>query len=277
LLGALTPRRVGRGKKLFTAGEMHDAFQILTEGEVEIVEPGEPKILLRPFAPIGELGALTGLPRNATATATSEVSLLEVSTEQLMSVFSRSGDLGFTFYKALLGVVSEKVKRDKLRMDEMRRNIIRTQKAMKELRELVLSAEETSLSQPLCDRLDDLIENNRRSHYRVSPLESYPATLRVHEEGVHDGPSANGSAMSIVELSEGFLKLESPEKLARKYEPGREIVGVLTMPKGQIPVSGKVERLGPDGILLRLDLLIEEYDAALRGYMAELQMLDYVV
>lgn len=272
LLGALTPRRVARGKKLFSAGETHGAFQILAEGEVEIVEAGEPKIVLRPFAPIGELGALTGLARNATATATTDVSLLEVSTDQLMNVFSRSGDLGFSFYKALLGVVSEKVKRDKLRMDEMRRNIIRTQKAMKELRELVLSAEETTLSQPLCDKLDDLIENNRRSHYRVSPLESHPATLRIH-----DGPAANGGAVPIVELSEGFLKLQTPETVARKYEPGREIVGVLTMPKGQIPVSGRVERLGPDGILLRLDLLIEEYDAALRGYMAELQMLDFVV
>lgn len=267
LLGALSPRKVGRGQVLFRAGETTANFQILAEGEVELVEPNEPKIVLQPVAPIGELGALTGLPRNATATALTDITVLEVKTDTLMKVFAKSSDLAFTFYKSLLEVVSEKVRRDKLRMDDMRRNIIRTQKAMKELREVVLSAEETTISQPLADKLDDLIEHNRRSHYRVTPMESHPAVVRI-EQG-----TAKPVTVSVIELSEGFLKLKPVPKL----ESGAEVVGVLSLPRGEIPVSGKVERAGTDGVLLRMDLLIDDYAQALSRYMAELQMLDFVV
>lgn len=267
LLGALSPRTYKKGGSLFRAGETPSAFQILTEGEVELVEPNEPKIVLKPFSPIGELGALTGLPRNATATALTEVKVLEAPTDELMKLFARSSDIAFSFYKSLLDVVGEKVRRDKNRMDDMRRNIIRTQKAMKELRELVLAAEETPISTPVCDKLDDLIENNRRAHYRVAPLASHPASFKL-QNGV---PKA--LTVSVVELSEGFIKLHPDAKL----EQGSEVVGVLTLPRGQLPLSGKVERIGTDGVLLKLDLLIDEYGTSLRSYMSELQILDFVV
>ena len=267
LLGALAPRRVAKGHVLFKAGETPTMFQILAEGEVELVEANEPRIRLRPFAPIGELGALTGLPRNATATATAAVTLFEVQTDALMKVFARSSDLAFGFYRSLLEVVSDKVRRDKLRMDDMRGNIIRTQKAMKELREVVLSAEETPVSQPICDKLDDLIEHNRRAHYRVTPLDAHPATLRV-ERGIPK--PATGA---VVELSEGYLKVAPLPKL----EVGAEIVGVLSLPRGEIPVSGRVDRRGGDGLLVKLDLLIPAYAAELNRYITELQMLDFVV
>ena len=263
LLTVLSPRKVAKGTELFKAGEAARSFQILAEGEVELVEASEPKIVLRPFSPIGELGALTGLPRNATATAITDAVVLEAPSDKLIKQFEKSSELASTFYKSLLDVVSEKVRRDKQRIDEMRANIIRTQKAMKELRELVLESEETNLSQPLCDKLDDLIEHNRRSHYRVSPTESHPASARL----------ASGATAPIVELSEGFLKL-SP---AAKFDPGSEITVVLSLPKRELPVSGKVERIGGDGVLVKLDLLIDDYAVALNQYMNELRMLDFVV
>lgn len=263
LLAILKPRSVAAGEVLFSAGEVSHEFQLLVEGGIELVEPNEPKVLLRPFAPIGELGALTGLPRNATATATVPSQILGVPTEQLMKLFAESGDLAFLFYKSLVEVVADKVRRDKIRLDEMRGNLIRTQKAMKELRDLVLSAEENALSQPLCDKLDDLIEHNRRTHYRVSPVDSHPASARL--EG--------GAPIPIVELSEGYLKLAPAAPLTA----GNEATFVLSLPRGEIPVSGKVERVGKDGVLLRLDLLIDEYKGSLASYMTELQMLDFVV
>ncbi|NUO51875.1 MAG: cyclic nucleotide-binding domain-containing protein [Polyangiaceae bacterium] len=263
LLAAFVPRKVSKGQVLFREGEVPQKFQLLAEGEIELTEAREPKITVRPIAPIGELGALTGVPRNTTAVATRDSRLLEVDREALMKVFSRSADLAFLFYKGLLDVVSDKVRRDKQRLDEMRDNIIRTQKAMKELRDVVLAADETPISQPVCDRLDDLIEHNRRSHYRVSPIESHPASVRLN----------GGPHIPVVELSEGFLKLASTANLAQ----GAEATLVLALPKGEIPVSGRVERLGTDGILFKLDLLIDEYKQAMAGYMTELQMLDFVV
>ena len=263
LLAAFVPRKVKRGSTLFRAGEVPSKFQLLANGEIELTEAREPKVIVRPIAPIGELGALTGVPRNTTAVATKDSELLEVERDALMKLFSRSADLAFLFYKGLLDVVSDKVRRDKLRLDEMRDNLIRTQKAMKELREVVLSADETTISQPVCDKLDEMIEHNRRSHYRVTPLESHPAAVRFN----------GGTVLPVVELSEGFLKIAATNEL----KAGAEATMVLALPKGEIPVSGKVERAGSDGVLLRLDLLIDEYKQAMVGYMTELQMLDFVV
>ncbi len=263
LHASLTTRKVKKGETLFREGDRPEQLSLLVDGEIQLTEANEPQLLLRPLAPIGELGALTGLPRNTTAVATADSELLEIRTAALTDLFARSSELAAAFYRALLGVVSEKVRRDKLRVDDMRGNIIRTQKAMKELRELVLASEETPLSQPLCDKLDELIEHNRRSHYRVEPVEGHSAKVRV----------SSGHEIEVTELSEGYLKLARDARL----EPGSEWTMVLVLPAREIPVSGKVERLGDDGALFKLDPLIEEYRAALLGYLTQLQLLDLVV
>ena len=64
---------------------------------------------------------------------------------------------------------------------------------------------------------------------------------------------------------------------AAKCDPGSEITVVLSLPKRELPVSGKVERIGGDGVLVKLDLLIDDYAVALNQYMSELRMLDFVV
>jgi len=268
LLRAFASRTVKAGTTLFNEGDPATVFQILIAGEVELSEGDEPRFSVKPFAPLGELGALSGLPRASTAVVLRDATLLEAKTDELMRLFSKSSELAFTFYRSLLAVVGDKVRRDKQRIQEMRSNIIRTQKAMKTIRDLVLEGDETALSQPICDRLDVLIENNRRAHYRVSPQPTHPASARLA-----NGGGSNGTRVDVIELSEGFLKLSPTAKLAT----GAEATLVLTLPKGEIPVSGKVERAGTDGILLKLDLLIDEYKRALNGYMTELQMLDFVV
>lgn len=260
LFDALKPRELKKGDVLFQAGETSRAFQLLAKGELSLAEPGEPTIVLGPVSPVGELGAMAGLPRNATATALSDVTVLEVASEDLTRVLASSPELGLAFYRNLIGVVADKVRRDKVRADEMKSNLIRTQKSMKELRDVVLAAEETSLSQELCDKLDELIEKNRRAHYRVSPTPSHPAEMRV-----------GAQKHRVVELSEGFLKLEGDLSV------GSEVSGVLALPRLELPVSGKVERVGTDGSLLKLDLLIDDYKGSLSAYMTELQMLDFVV
>jgi CRP/FNR family cyclic AMP-dependent transcriptional regulator len=263
LIGALRPRRVSRGTTLFREGEVATEFHILVEGSVELSESNEPQVVLHPCAPIGELGALTGLPRNTTAVVAADALLLELPVSELHNLFARSNGLAVAFYRALLDVVGDKVRRDKTRIDEMRTNLIRTQKAMKELRELVLSSAETPLSQPVCDRLDDLIEHNRRGHYRAVPVRGHDASLRLK----------SGAMLQVVELSEGYLKLAPSKSTPTKGE----LSGVLCLPGGELPVGGRVERSGPDGALVKLDLLIEEHQAALAAYRTELQMLDLVV
>ncbi len=263
LVGSFDRRVVKKGDVLFREGDAPTHMRILVEGEVELSEEKEPKVTLRPTTPIGELGSLTGVPRNTTATATTDVVVLEIDTFELTRRFDRTPDLGLAFYRGLLEVVSDKVRRDRRRLDDMRGNIIRTQKAMKVAREIVLSSEETTISKPVCDALDDLIENNRRAHYRVAPVAGHDASLRL----------ADSALVKVVELSDGYIKLA----VGAPFAAGAELSGVLVLPQREVPVSGKVIRSSKDGILVKLDLLIEEYNGAVLGYMTQLQLLDFVV
>jgi len=76
-----------------------------------------------------------------------------------MQFFESHGDVAFPFYHNLLRVWRQdppgypSARRDA-------RNIIRTQKAMKKMRELVLESEDTVVSKPVFETLEELIEHN---------------------------------------------------------------------------------------------------------------------
>ncbi len=265
LIGVFETKTVPAGHVLFRAGEVHTSFVLLTGGEVTLEEEGNPKFRLRPFAPIGELGALTGLPRNATAIAATEAQIMIAPVAKLTAFFEGHADTAFAFYKNLLGMVSTKVRKDERRMEEMRANLIRTQKAMKSLREIVLSSAETEISKPVCEALDDLIEHNRRSHYRVSPVPAFPAHVRIED----------ATPIRVIDLSDGYVKLDTAASKLTKDRA--HWVGVLVMPLGEILLSGSIERDGPDGVVVKLDVMIDSYKAMLEDYVTRLQMLDYVV
>jgi CRP-like cAMP-binding protein len=265
LVKAFGKKVVKKGDVLFKSGDMPKEFLVLEKGAVEITEEGASKFLLRGPATIGELGSVTGMPRNTTATAHSEVHLCTISTDALTSFFDKHPEVAFPFYKNLLGAVSDKVRRDRRRLGETRDNLIRTQKAMKQLRELVLSSPETDLSKPVFEVLDEHIEKNRRVHYRVSPTQSYTAEVRLDD----------GARLSVVEVSDGYLKLAG--KADRLTKDRSYWAGVLTLPTGEILVSGSIEREAKDGVVVKLDTLVDEHKQKLDDYTTQLQLLDYVV
>ena len=252
-------------KVLFRSGDVPDRFELLVKGELLVEEDGAAKFTLRPVSPIGELGALTGIPRSTTATTLSDVEVLELPVKDLLGFFEKNAEIGFAFYRNLLGVVSDKVRRDRRRMDEMRGNIIRTQKAMKNMRELVLSAHETELSKPLFEQLDDLIQNNRRANYRVSPPLGYAAKVRLDD----------GRFLPVLEVSQGYLKLDG--KTAQLTKDRSFWAGVLVLPTDEILVSGSIVREATDGVVVKLDTLVDEFKAKLDDYTTKLQLLDFVV
>ena len=266
ILRLFRERRVAAGEVIFREGDVPVELQLLVEGEIELREAHEPRLVLRPPASIGELGALTRVPRHTTAVATSAARLLEADIAGLLDLFARSSDIALAFHRALLDLVAGKVRRDRARLDDMRGNIVRTQKRMKVLRELVLSNAETPISQPVCEALDELIEHNRRAHYRVVPTPGHPASLRLDDR-----------TFSVVELSEGYLKIDRAALVGGALAVGAETSGVLVLPQGEIAVSARVQRTGADGVLLKLDLLIDAYRALLLGYVTQLQLLDFVV
>jgi CRP-like cAMP-binding protein len=264
LLTAFTRVTSPAGAVLFSVGEVHDRFLLLTRGEVELLEGAEGRAVLRPLAPVGELGALTGLPRNTTAVTTVESELLSAPVSELMDLFERHGDIAFPFYHNLLAVVADKVRRDRRRIEEMRGNLVRTQKALKALRDKVLGSEESALSAPLFELLEDLIEHNRRGHYRLLPVRSLPAVLRLDD----------GQTREVCELSEGVLRVRGD---LPGVDPEGRFGAVLVLPSGELALSGRVTLTAPDFVEFELDPLIEAYRAALEDHVSRTRLLDLVL
>jgi CRP/FNR family transcriptional regulator, cyclic AMP receptor protein len=253
------------GTVLFQPGDLATHFELLTKGEVTIEEEGAHRFQLRPVAPLGELGALTEIPRCTTATATTDIEVLSIPVGDLLGFFDENGDIGLAFTKNLLAVVSDKVRRDRRLLGEMRANIIRTQKAMKQMRETVLAASETEISKPLFETLDTLIDNNRRANYRVAPTAAFPAQVRLDD----------GRTVKVLEVSEGFLKVEGTAK-DLTADPSYWS-GVLVTPLREILVSGAVFREGAGGVVIKLDTLVDEFKTTLDDYITRVQLLDFVV
>jgi CRP-like cAMP-binding protein len=265
LVAAFRTVKTDAGSVLFSPGDVASSFDLLAVGEVMIEEEGAVRFQLRPLAPLGELGSFTGIPRSTKATATTDVELLSIQVGDLLGFFDRHGDVGFAFTKNLLDMVSDKLRRDRNLMGAMRANIIRTQKAMKQMREIVLESPETEMSKPLFETLDALIDNNRRANYRVTPPESFPSKVRLDD----------GRTVRVMEVSEGFIKLEGDA--AALTGGTNELTGVFVMPMGEILVSGSVLREGEGGTVLKLDPMIDDYKLRLDDYVTHVQLLDYVV
>jgi len=265
LVGAFRSVSHSAGTKLFAVGDTATHFELLTKGEVCLEESESTKFGLRPFAPLGELGALTGIPRSTSAVATIDSEVLTIPVGDLLGFFDANADIGLAFYRNLLGVVSDKVRRDRRLLGEMRANIIRTQKAMKAMRETVLAAQETAISKSLFESLDQLIDNNRRTNYRVSPTAGFSAQVKLE----------NGHLARVLEVSEGYLKVEG--KTSDLTADPSYWAGVLVMPTAEILVSGTVVREDPAGVVVKLDTLVDEFRAKLDDYSVRLQLLDFVV
>ena len=83
------------------------------------------------------------------------------------------------------------------RIDDMRRNLIKTQKALKAMREFVLESPSTELSEPIHDMLEYLIAQNRRANYVVAPPSALPVHVRLPD----------GTVQPVLQMSRQFLEL----------------------------------------------------------------------
>lgn len=264
LVSACKNRSVASGEVLFEAGSVSRKFLILTGGEVSLREGTEERFRLKPVAPVGELGALAQLERRTTAVAASHAELLEIGVDELMQFFEDHGDVAFPFHYNLLRVVADKIRRDTRRTEEMRKNLMTTQKAMKRMRDALLEGEDTPLNKQLFDELELLIEQNKKGHYLVAPAEALPTSVRLDD----------GSVVAVMAMSKDWLHLPRGAGTPKR---GAHWSGVLVLPEREIAVSGTVDGADDGGMHIRLDMLIEEYNRAVEDHLTRLQMLDFVL
>lgn len=262
LIGVFERTEVAAGDVLFEAGGAPTHFLLLVDGEIGLYQDGALRFRVKALAPIGELGSIAHVRHNCRAVAETAAKIWRAPIDALMQFFERRGEVAFPFYHSLLTIVSDKVRRDERRLEEMRANLIRTQKTMKRLRDRVLETVETPLSAEVVESLDALIEHNRKGHYMVEPAPALSCHVRL------DG----GFTAKVHELSDAWIRIEAPDLSVRAAWSG-----VLVLPNDEVPLSGVVDSVGPDGTMVKLDMLIDDYRESLDDYLTRVQMLDFVV
>lgn len=249
---------------VFETGEPATELYLLISGEVTLVRPADDTYRLRPPALIGELGALTGLPRSCRAVVAGQAELFRLEAAKLQRHFGDNQELGVRFLANLLEVVADKVHRDQRRIGDMRMNLVRTQKELKQIRELILESPDTTLSQPIHDAVDRLITHNRRVNYRVEPPSAAQAKFRL-----------DAGAADVLELSRTHVSLTWPSRTLPV--DGTWLAGVLDLGGTEVPASGKIIRCDGKRVTIELDLFIDAYAQILEGYLTRVQLLDILV
>jgi CRP-like cAMP-binding protein len=247
---------------LFDVGDPATAFYLLTSGEVILERPDDDVFKLAPPALIGELGALATLPRSTRATIAPGSTVWCLPAATLQQHFADHQERGVLFLANLLGVVADKVHRDQARMADMRQNLMRTQKELKRLRELVLETVETPLSAQVHDTLERLITHNRRVNYGVEPPPALAARLRL-DTGTFD----------VASISRTHVTVRAAQPLGIQTWTS----GVLDLAGTELPVSGTVVRSGNGKFSIQLDLMIDEVAKTFEGYLTGVQLLDVLV
>jgi hypothetical protein len=163
----------------------------------------------------------------------------------------------------LVLVTADKVRRDEQRMSQMRYNIIRTQKAMKMLRDEVLSKPESELSDAFHSTLESLIASNRRVNYELVPPAFLGARVRTPE----------GVLLPVLKIARTRLRLP----VSAAADVGGQWSGVFVSQSLELPLSGTVIDVNEDAMEVELDLLMAEYEAAFEEFLTKAQLLDLVV
>ncbi len=249
------------GDVLFEAGAATDAFYLLTSGSVSLMRDGQQTHKLHPVVIIGELAALTGRTRNTTAVVGDGYEVWQIRVSALKQLFDDDKELGLAFHRNLLDVVTDKIHRDQIRLHDMRTNIIATQKDMKRMREFLLESDDTEVSSPVHEVLDENIRRNRRVNYRVEPPAALASSMRLGE-----------NEAKVVQISRTNVTVKG-----HGGNDGDRISGVLCLSGPEIPVSGKITSTADEQTEIELDLLLDEYAAQLEGYLTRIQMLDLLV
>lgn len=252
------------GGVLFETGQEARSFYLLTKGEVVLYLDGEETHRLKPLVLIGELGALTGRKRNSKALCSRDTEVWAIDVGDLHGLFK--SNIGFTlqFQQNLMGIVADKVARDQTRLEDMRKNLIRTQKLMKALRDYIEESPDTKISERIHGELTEAIARNRRVNYRVNPPPAMGAYFR----------SDSGADHLVLEISRTHLSLRW---LGDLPSPSDNVSGVVTLAGPEIVVSGNVLRTVNNRVDIEMDELYENYSVELEGYLTRLQMLDFLV
>ena len=260
-LGHFTRVNLEPGTVLFQARDAATHLRLLVSGGIKVSDDEGERLALTPPAVLGELGVVTGLERFRTAISTEGTEILQIDRDALLEYLADHPDFAFRFQQNLLSIVGDKVARDQGRIADMRSNIVRTQKSMKQLRSYVLEELDTPISEGVHDTLDGLIAHNRRVNYRVMPPRPLAIFVRTDSGDTHPV-----FAVSRTRLTTTSAAAASGTDDAFK--------GVLVLPSTELPLHGVQAHIDECTIEIEFEEMISEYAAHLEDYLTRAQSLD---
>lgn len=254
----------GQDVVLFEIGQPADAVFLLAAGSATLESPDDEVCSLFPPALLGELGALTGVPRSTKVTVRDAVCFRADALRWQQFLFEHHG-FGLRVLRDMLRVAAEKVHRDQIRLGTLRQTSQWTQDGLREVAALVKRHPDTPISARVLDSVDSLIMRNRRNNLRVTPSATMPATLHL-----------DGGVCSVIELSRTHLSF-SCQTASGGFAVGSAVSGVLSLAGRTLPLAGKVIRRVDERITLEIEELSRQDAAPLEGYLTRAQLLDILL
>lgn len=173
---------------LFDIGQPADAMYLLTEGTALLESPEDDVHHLHPPALLGELGALTGVPRSTKVTVRDAVCYRVDALKWQQFLFEHHG-VGLRVLRDVLRAAAEKIHRDQVRIGTMRQISLWTQSELKDVVAQLAALPETPATRSAAAAVDSLILRNRRGAMRVEPTASMPASLMVDRKAEPPPPA----------------------------------------------------------------------------------------
>jgi CRP/FNR family transcriptional regulator, cyclic AMP receptor protein len=248
---------------LFDVGQPADAMYLLTAGEAELESPEDEVHKLHPPALLGELGALTGVPRSTKITVRDAVCYRVDALQWQQFLFEHHG-VGLRVLRDVLRVAAEKIHRDQVRLGTMRQLSQWTQAELKDVHAVLSSLPQAPPLDGARGSLESLILRNRRQAMRVEPSSSMPVGFSIDERG----------PVSVLELSRTHLSFFT-DGLA--WSADETLAGTLNLAGNSLAVTGKVIRANESRVTVALDELSDEAAAPLDGYLTRAQLLDILL
>lgn len=264
LLAIFQRQRFEDGELVSKTGDEARHLRILISGKLSVQDESGEILEVCPPAPVGELSALTDGRHSLNVFSCGASSLLAAPIDRLQEFLIGSAGTSRILHRNLLLLAAQKMARDRRRLREMRRNIVRTQHAMKRMRAALEAGEDTPLHTELFDELVRLIEQNRKVHYLVEP--SQLASTQLH--------LANGETQPVIALSQQWLHVFKPSV---PLVAGQEVCGYLSLDGAEIPISGRVVHVDEREARMSLDEMVPEYREILQAHLAKSQLLDTVL
>ena len=111
-VAALTAtRQVAKGTVLFREGEVGDALYLVRSGQVELTKQSKPVDQVGPGEAFGIIAILDGLPRELSATATSDCTLLAIKGDDLVQLLADRPLLMHSVFRALTAALRSQLDR----------------------------------------------------------------------------------------------------------------------------------------------------------------------